>query len=517
VEQLIGRLGRLPIAGICVTLMALLAMWRQNLNRLPIESVWPTVAGAVAIAVIIVVIFRMFGSSWARAGLLGGLVAVYVFYAPAFVRLLPLPYLAAAIAHLGIIAMVILAGLRIPSDPDRARSISGRVNFLCLLILAITLGPIAGMSWTAERVRGKAAGALGDFEGQAGANSPDVWHILFDRYAGIDTLRSTYRYDNRPFVAALRQRGFAVSDEAYSNYQRTAHSVASTMNGSMLDPLAERMREQPNDWVPIYREMRNGAALRFFNRQDYRTVFAGSWWEPTRFSNGADESLSIRAVPQLARLAIDTSAIGFWTRKLDVPYLDGRGDQCFRANEKFRRLRELAASDERKYVFAHFLVPHPPFVLNADGSCRSLAVAKAAGRQANYVAQVEFANREVLALIDAILAGPRPARIVIHGDEGPWPAPYVGNEHGLGTDPVAVPWSKLPPEKLKEKMSTLLAVRGPAGPPATMPGSPVQIYPAILRDHFGSKKPLPASRYLIFEDDQQLYRFRDVSKQLGQN
>jgi hypothetical protein len=72
-------------------------------------------------------------------------------------------------------------------------------------------------------------------------------------------------------------------------------------------------------------------------------------------------------------------------------------------------------------------------------------------------------------------------------------------------------------QKLREKMSTLLAVRGPAGPPATMPGSPVQIYPAILRDYFGSRKALPPSRYLIFEDDRQLYRFRDVSKQLGQN
>ena len=225
----------------------------------------------------------------------------------------------------------------------------------------------------------------------------------------------------------------------------------------------------------------------------------------------------IRAMPQLARLAIDQSAIGFWTKGLKVPFLDGRGDQCFRANEKFRRLRALAASGEQKYVFAHFLVPHPPFVLNTDGSCRSLATAKASTRRANYISQVEFANREALALIDAILAGSRPSVIVIHSDEGPWPAPYVGNEHGLGTDPVTVPWTKLPPQKLREKMSILLAVRGPSGPPTTMPSSPVQIYPTILHDHFGSTEPLPPSRYVVFEGDQQLYRFQDVSKQLEQN
>src|SRR5688572_22106164 len=304
-DRMTGRLGWIPIAGICVTLMALFAMWRENLNRLPIESVWPTLAGAVAIAFTIVVILMMTTGNWERAGLISGLIAIYLFYAPAFVGLLPLPRWGAAIAHIGVIALLILIGRRIPSDPDGVQSLGGKVNLLCLLLLAVSVVPVAVTSWSAERARGKAIGALGEFQGTAGGNSPDVWHILFDRYAGADTFRSAYGYDNGPFIATLRQRGFAVSDEAYSNYQRTAHSVASTMNGSLLDPLTAPMRNRPNDWVPIYREMRNSAALRFFERQGYRTVFAGSWWEPTRFSNTADESLSIRAVPQLARTAFD--------------------------------------------------------------------------------------------------------------------------------------------------------------------------------------------------------------------
>jgi hypothetical protein len=104
---------------------------------------------------------------------------------------------------------------------------------------------------------------------------------------------------------------------------------------------------------------------------------------------------------------------------------------------------------------------------------------------------------------------------VLHSDEGPWPAPYVGNEHGLGTDPVAVPWGKLPAAKLQEKMEILLAVRDPSGrPPRTMPASPVQIYPAILKDHFRSRQPLPQSRHYVFESDAALYSFLDVSARL---
>lgn len=510
-------MARLPVAGIAVTLMAIPAIWQErNFNRLPIESVLPTVAGAVALLALFVVFVRMKTGNWARAGLISGLVAAYIFYAPVLIDLMSLPRWAAMLVHASLIGLIILSARLIPTDPKKLQWLSGNINILCLLLVTTTLVPVTRFSWAAERVRSKAADAFGELEGTADANSPDVWHILFDRYAGLDTLRSTYGYDNRPFVAALRQRGFRVQDVAFSNYQRTAHSVASTMNGTLLNPLAEPMKERPNDWVPIYRHMRNGAAVRFFERQDYRTVFAGSWWEPTRFSSVADESLQIRAMPQLARLVIAQSAIGFWTRNLKVPYLDGRGDQCFRANEKFKRLRDLSRSNERKYIFAHFLVPHPPFVLNADGSCKSLVTAKLAGRRANYLGQIEFANREVLNLIDAILAGPRPAVIVIHGDEGPWPAPYIGNEDGLGTDTVPVPWKQLSPQQLREKMSTLLAVRDLAGPPQTMPASPVQIYPAILRDHFGSTKPLPPSRHYVFEDDGQLYRFRHVSRELGE-
>ena len=89
---------------------------------------------------------------------------------------------------------------------------------------------------------------------------------------------------------------------------------------------------------------------------------------------------------------------------------------------------------------------------------------------------------------------------------------------GLGPDPVPVPWSKLSDGQLREKMGILLAVRDPSGrAPVTMPASPVQIYPAILRDHFGSTQPLPPSRHYMFKGDSALYDFEDVSDRLAAN
>ena len=514
--SLTARVAQCPIAGIFVTLIAIIAFWSGNQLRLGFESVWPTMASAVAIAAIVTMMFRTICGDWMRAGVAAGLTAVYFFYVPRLLALLPLSFPIAAVLHLAAIVAFVMLYRALPSDQSKFKDIAGRINLLCVLLLTISAAPLAVQQLRLETSRAQAQDGFGPLGGKATAAGPDVWHILFDRYAANDTLKSRYGFDNQPFIDALRQRGFAVQDRAFSNYQRTSHSVASTMNGTFLDPMSQRMAGEQGDWVPIYRAARDGAAIRQFNKFGHRTVFAGSWWEPTRFSAEARDSITIRAVPQLARLVIDQSAAGFWLADLGLPYFDGRGDQCYRANEKFRRLRELAGDRSPKHVFAHFLVPHPPFVLNADGSCRDLETARKATRSENYVDQIRFANREVLALIDKILAGPRPAVIVLHSDEGPWPAPYVGDEHGLGTDPVPVPWSQLSSGQLREKMGILLAVRDPSGkPPVTMPVSPVQIYPAILRDHFGSSQPLPPSRHYMFKGDRALYEFEEVSDRLA--
>ena len=495
--------------------MAILAHWIRNPLRLGGESAWPTLAAVGGIAAVVTIIFRWTCRDWVRAGIATAMVAFYVFYIPVFIAGLRLGFLVAATLHLVCILCLICLFRALPKSPNPLMALAGRINLVCMSLLVGTCLPLLVQQLQLVGARKAARTSLGELDGTATASSPDVWHIILDRYAAADTLKTRYGFDNRPFIDALRQRGFTIREPAFSNYQRTGHSVASTMNGVLLDPLSKPMANSPADWVPIYRAMRDGAAIRLFNRMGYRTVFAGSWWEPTRFSTIADESLQIRALPQLARVALTQSAIGFWLQDTPLPWFDGRADQCFRANEKFRQLRKLARSPSRKHVFAHFLVPHPPFVLNADGSYRSLEAARRASRTENYVAQVRWVNREAVALIDAILAGPRPAVIVIHSDEGPWPVPYVGNEHGLGTDPVPVPWTQLTSEQLHEKMAILLAVRDPTGkPPLTMPQSPVQIYPALLRDHFGTLRQLPPSRNYVFVGDNALYQFEDVTDRL---
>ena len=499
------------MAGSVIALVVAVTLWVPNMNRVPYEDALPTILVVLLLSLLVLAGLRPLAGSWVRAGLMAGIAAIYLLYLPAFMPLMSAWLHAVLLAAAA--AVAVLIARRIPSESARLLPLNRKLNLLLVPVaIAVTVFAVV-QQVQLERGRPPVGEVFAGFDGRADASSPDVWHLILDRYASSGTLAARYGFDNRPFLAQLRRRGFTVAD-GYSNYQRTAHSVASTLNGAYLDPLAGPMAEQANDWVPIYRSMTSNAALRFFERNGYRTVFAGSWWNPTRRSAIADENLNYRALPELARLMLDQSALGFVLRWLRLPYGDSRAEQCRRAAFKFAELRALARSDRRKYVFAHFLVPHPPFVLNADGSCRSLAQASAASRRDNYVAQVEYANGEVLRLIDSILAGPRPAAIVIHSDEGPWPEPHVGDERFPGGDPIAVDWVRLSPAQLDEKMGIMIAFR-PADSRALEPAaSPVNVYPSLLRTYFGSGRPMLPNRHFVFAGDRALYTFRDVGPRL---
>ncbi len=504
------------MAGVIITLNVMLALWSRNIMRIGYESALPTILGVSIGVALFTALIRPLAGGWAKAGIVSALVAVYLLYVPAIIAFTGAPPLNMALMNVAAALILFLVWRVMPKEESRFAVIAQRINLICLVLFAFAVVPVVSQTVGLERQRSKADSSFAPMDGNAGSNAPDVWHLLFDRYAAKSALQAGYEFDNSTFYEALRKRGFTVKEDAFSNYQRTGHSVAATMNGSMLDPLAKEMKTNGRDWVPIYRSIRNGEAFRQFNRMGYRTVWAGSWWEPTRFSEAAADTIQVKAQPQLLRLLIRDSSLGFWQRLLSLPILDDRGDQCFRANEKFRLLKELAATGEQKLVLGHFLIPHPPFVLKADGSCKTAVEAKKTSRRDNYVDQVRFVNEQVLELVDSILAGPRPAVIVVHSDEGPWPEPYVGDEHGLGTDTVTVPWADLTQEQMHEKFAILMAFRAPDGqPPELMPESPVQIYPSILREHFGSSQRIPESRHEVFLGKRQLYTFKDVSELLN--
>ena len=349
----------------------------------------------------------------------------------------------------------------------------------------------------------------------------DVYYIVLDRYANDDQLREVYDFDNSDFLRALEQRGFSIPTGAYSNYPRTAHSLSSSMNLDYLESLANGSEKPSGDWLPIYRMIEQSVVAKFFRREGYVFTFLGSWWEPTRKNVLADTVINYRAWPEILRVVFENSLAGYLADKFEIAAVNPRQLQCERAKIKFGELSRLAGShdpEHPKFVFAHFLVPHPPFVLGADGTCLSIETVEARSREQNYVEQVKYANSQILNFLDEVRNAGEPKPIIIlQSDEGPWPKNYVRDEiHYLGRDVSNVNWDKVTPAELREKMGILNALYLPdlAGSQVVTHTSPVNNMRFVLREYFGADLPQLPDRSYIFPNNEDLYRFQNVDDKL---
>ena len=218
-----SRLGRIPIAALLVPPLVGTTLWLSNMDRVPYEDALPVVALMFGLGLLALIVLRLLLRDWVRAGLILLIAAIYILYGkPAAAALTGLPWLRALILLLAGLAAIALAR-RVPGRAARFRS-QPKLNLIVVPIALATAGMAVARQVTLERHRPQAGEVFPTLTGRAAADSPDVWHIILDRYANSATLSSVYGYDNRPFIHALRARGFAVRESAFSNYQRTSHS-----------------------------------------------------------------------------------------------------------------------------------------------------------------------------------------------------------------------------------------------------------------------------------------------------
>jgi hypothetical protein len=159
-----------------------------------------------------------------------------------------------------------------------------------------------------------------------------------------------------------------------------------------------------------------------------------------------------------------------------TPYSNARR---LRVLSMIETLKELPAREGRYFVFAHFVIPHPPYSFGADGEWLEINVNTASYEEISraYINQVEYINGQILQVVDAIQAGSDvPPVIIIQGDHGPPP--------DLTNDPSV-------------RMPILNAYALPGVDPAQAlyPSiSPVNSFRVVLNRYFGTDLPLLQDR-----------------------
>ncbi|MBK8159963.1 MAG: hypothetical protein IPK59_14750 [Rhodospirillaceae bacterium] len=476
-------------------------------------------------AMVLLLLLRPFYGTWRRGAVAASAILFYLLYEPSLLFWLePSNGLSVAI-FAGATLLLLIVLLRLWRSPTRAAGLTLALNAIVLVAPLPDIWQLA--NWAAETRSATVAASevfpdlpLPAVAGMRDEDQPDIWYLVPDRYSNEAILRGSFGFDNGPFLATLRDKGFTVVDNAHANYQRTAVSMASTLNLDYLDPLYQYPEIDGRDWRPLYRTLTDNRVSRFLDRLGYRIYRLGSHWEPTRRDPYADAHFNVFDMPEFGQRLLTVTVPGQLAYATGFGAIDGWHAHCQRLQRQFDDLVALAGRDERKYVLAHLLITHPPFVMDDRGNCLARAQASARPGGQPYVDSVKVANTQFTRLIDAIQAGPRPAVIVLMADEGPWPPSMTLLKPATFASSEMVDWTTLSPEQLDLKMGILMAVHLPKTLPSNaatddpLPPSPVNVFRMIFRRYFDMPLPPLKDRHFIYRSDESIYDFIDVTDRL---
>lgn len=333
-----------------------------------------------------------------------------------------------------------------------------------------------------------------------GRNSrPDIYYFMLEEYGGERSLEDTFRYDNTPFLRALGSRGFYVAHQATANYPRTSLSLASSLNMEYLDFLTEELGRGSDDARPLTRLMEYSRVARYLKSIGYRYVQIGSWWGPTRTSPIADQNVVFGGLSEFDKVLYETTALQ------PIRKDKFRRREWKRVQFAFRAAERTKSIEGPKFVFAHILVPHDPYVFYPNGRYKTEGETAAMSRGQNYLQQLEYANARVLRMIDALLSGPEGARpvIVLQSDEGP----YQGA-------PSA--WTQIADKDLLRKFPVLNAYYLPGVSTSDLYPqiTPVNSFRVMFRLYFGADLATLPDRNYVFRSTRRLYDFTDVTERV---
>lgn len=372
---------------------------------------------------------------------------------------------------------------------------------------------------------------------------PDIYYLVFDRYASGEVLREQFSFSNDAFTNGLRSQGFYVDDNAYSNYPYTTMSVASTLNGIYTNDIVEPFKDEEIQSRTLFHNLIGQASvIKALKEAGYTYHHIGSVYGATSRAPLSDQAATYGSTitvfdKQKNMFGLEQSQF----RQSPYYRLAGAGsvpwwpinikenDPVGVIRNQLEALNNLAVTtspEGGRFVFAHILSPHDPYLFNADGS---IAISQDAGIsdklvKDKYLGQLQFMNTQINSLVQSILERSQgKAIILINSDEGPYPdsmnntvirTPELSaffNSGGFKGD-----MRRWPDEMLKMKYSILQAVHIPAAEPDDyLNMSSVNMFRVVLNRYLGYELPyLPECHIGLNQGNDMEYRQIDLTAKL---
>lgn len=332
---------------------------------------------------------------------------------------------------------------------------------------------------------------------------PDIYYIILDGYAGAEALQEIYGHDNSEFFNYLKQKNFYVVSRAHSNYSLTFLSLASSLNMQYLD-FTNRPKEGGQSERVQFHNIKDNYVLSFLKSQGYTSIHFSSGWGATDKNRYADVNILCGRLNEFFSGFLRTTMF-----VIAEPYLVQ--EYASKTLCVLDRLAEMPAfAREPRFVFAHILEPHPPYIFGSNGEIRQpedMALDQGWQDKNPYIDQVRFINNKIKNLIKILLSkSANPPIIIIQADHG---SAATGGEWVSANIPL-----------VRERMNILNAFYLPEIEDnedyreeffASGPITPVNIFRIIFNQYFDTEfELLPNKHY--FSSYEEPFKLQDVTE-----
>jgi len=476
------------------------------------------ILGLAASAAALLALVVGLAGQWARIGVLALLLALFI---DLHVTLPRLPALAVAAMFLGAAALLAVLLWVLREHATKILSVVF-VTLIALTILTADPGPNRVTS-NAETVATK------------GGNAPLFIHLLLDEHIGVEGLpREIHgaRELRAELIDFYTQRGFRLFGGAYSQYANTFNAVANLLNFSSRDvshPYLVRGSDE-REW-----ELKESAYFTMLQDRGYRlNVYQSTYMELCRIpgvhpercttypvaSLGTIQDLDLHASEKAHFIVNSLLARSRTLRVLNIGYQRlvreplgrlGVDTPDWRAEPPsfgplpvplmFERLtRDILAQPRGHAFFAHFIMPHYPYVFDSDCAMRPRAsdwltnhitavqplVYNTAQSRAQKYERYSDQIRCVLTMLDKLLDTLdnhgllADATFIVNGDHGS----RIPTHFPMGD---TLDGGVLTEADYSDTFSTLYAIRAPGVPSGYVPQPALVVN---LLDHYLAGEPI---------------------------
>ena len=326
--------------------------------------------------------------------------------------------------------------------PKLLHSVTQVLNLFTLILVLIPMITIISYTVKKQQVLTRTQANLPPLEQSLKvdeSNAPDIYYLIFDMHTSDKVMFELMNYDDSDFTAALEERGFFVAPCSRSNYASTQFSLTSSLNMNYIQELTASY-ETP----ALYPLMQYSMVRRILEDAGYKTYAFETGYSFTELKDadryfsplaGVMDLLTYPGLTPFESLIMQVSGgkILYETRDqlsqkmqfiIDAPYVEYRDRILFTLDT----IPALAEEPGPKFVFAHILAPHDPFVFDENGNTAWRKTPFTLDQdpeyswdsyQVAYIKEIQYLHKRIIEIVDELQANSHVKPIIIiQGDHG---------------------------------------------------------------------------------------------------